>query len=83
MAFDQTKTSYSYTVNADGTVNYTPDCDGVEQVNMAGIDVSSAAAIEAYLNEYTTAYIAGKLQEQAATPDIGVTPGVTQTVQGA
>ena len=78
MAFDASKTTYTATVNEDGSVTYTPDCDGVAQ-NLSGRDISSADALKADLDAYTAAYIAGKQLEQAQIGE-GITVG--QPIQG-
>lgn len=78
MSFDPTKTTYTATVNEDGSVSYTPDCDGIEQ-NLSNRDTSSTDALQTDLDAYTKAYIAGKQAEQI---DIGDDITVGQPVQG-
>jgi hypothetical protein len=63
MSLDLTNTTYTYTVNEDGTVTYTAGADGVEQ-NLSGADLSSPDNLTAWLTAYTTAYIAGLQVEQ-------------------
>lgn len=78
MAFDPTKTTYTATVNEDGSVTYVPDCDSIEQ-NLSGRNTSSTDALKTDLDAYTAAYIAGKQAEQV---DIGDDITVGQPVQG-
>ena len=65
---DLTKTTYKYTVKSDGTVDYAADADGVTQ-NLSGCDISSTDALEAYLTDYTRAYLAGLKSEQPVIGD--------------
>lgn len=79
MSFNPNDTSYTYTVNQDGTVNYTAACDGLLQPSLSGIDVSSVDSIESYLDAYTLAYISGLQSVQVVAPGEGVPVGTPQT----
>jgi hypothetical protein len=79
MAVDLTNTTYTYTVNQDGTVTFTAGADGVAQ-NLSGADLSSPDNLTTWLNNYRDAYIAGLQQEQTQIGS-GITVGTPQ--QGA
>lgn len=60
---DLNKTTYKYTVNEDGSVDYIADADNVKQ-NLSGRDISSKEALEADLDIYTQAYVNGLAANQ-------------------
>lgn len=74
MAIDLTKTTFKYTVNADGTVTYISNSDGKTQ-KLSGMDVSSKDLLEICLANYTTAYITG-LSTQSVNLGNDLTVGV-------
>lgn len=77
MAVDLTNTTYTFTVNKDGSVTFTAGADGASQT-IVGADVSSDANLKVWLDNYRDAYIAGL---QATQPQIAsdITVGTQQT----
>ena len=77
MSVNLSNTTYTYEVNEDGSVTYTAGADSVTQ-NLSGADLSSSDNLVTWLNNYTTAYLAGLAQEQVQIGE-GITVGQQQS----
>lgn len=71
--------TYTYTVKPDGSVDYKANADAKPQ-NLSGRDTSSKEALEADLDAYTEAYLAG-LQTTQVTVGDGITVGKAETAE--